>query len=232
MQGVGILSGIPAYRRIARYPRGMAKRTKKRISDQARRVSNSLSKAFQALATSEGLPKSAGTGEPKSDTLLSFDPVTGISDEEYRRLRLWLNELASEGDALAYAAVLQIWLNAHNIEWPKKVFAPGKDLTSRGRGSRLPGKSIDFSKAQRLRSQGKSLPQIARELGLAQNNTKAGRRKAADQLRKRLSRGFLSEALDEEVIERGLRMLGITVPQDFHDFMRREVGPAYDDAVK
>ncbi len=222
MHRVGILSGIPADD-----PDWMAKRKSSvRLTDQARRVSETLSRRFNELANSQALPNSDVASEAAPETLSSLDAVTGIDDEEYRRLRLWLNELASQNDPLAYAALLQIWLNVHNIEWPEKVFAPGKDLTSRGRGSRAKKEKIDYSRARRLKSEGKKWPEIARELRLARSD--AGAKSAGDRLRKLLGRGFLTESLDQDVIEHGLRMLGIPTEQDHQDFMREIVGPAYD----
>jgi hypothetical protein len=209
----------------------------RKLTDQARRVNEALSNCFSELA--------GPGGELRAAPRLTFPTISPLGDTEYSRLRSWLNKLAERKDALAYAALLQIWLNAHNIEWPQSVFAPGKDLTSGGRGSRGKGKlkdtgksfELDHKKVLALKRSGKSYTEIAKELGIAQNRHKKTLRQAGDRIRKAMaSTGYSVGSLDEEVVKQGLLMLDIHPPtqqelQELDDLMREIIGPEYDTAV-
>ena len=199
------------------------------MTDQARRVSEALSKCFSDLATSDGALKTEGR---------SFR-TPGVGEHEFKRLCSWLNRLAKANDAVSYAALLQIWLNSHGIGWPPSVFASGKDLTSGGRGSR--GKSkihtgepfkVDRKRVRDLQNRGMSWPEIAVDLGLAKNKHKKTVRQAGERLRKALRPHLYPVgSLDDDVVALGLVMLGIHTPtddEDYQDYVDRILGPDND----
>jgi hypothetical protein len=208
---VGIVSGIPSAKK-KRYSVRMGKRVPAGMTDQARRVYKALS-ARAKNAGRDGTLKSA----PRYNPNPSVPTGQAITNREFHRLYHWLNELAIENDPLAYAALLQIWLNAHGIEWPAKVFASGSDLASRGRGRKWKNPP-STGKVEALRAKGMSWGQIAVELGIGAPRTNLARRLAGDRLRKMVSKRPSSvESLDEEVTELGLQMLGIMTPQEYRD---------------
>jgi len=240
MRRVGILLGIPQALDSCILEQAILKemedRTDGKLTDQARRVSEALGRCFSKLARADG-------GSKKG----RFLALSTITDEQYDRLYFWLNKLATEQEPLAYAAVLQIWLHAHRIKWPPNVFAPGKDLTSPGRGARGKGKvqrtgkvvKLDYKKIRDLQKSGKSNPEIAVALGIAENQTKQARRRAAERLRKALrGTSYSIGSLDEEMVERGRLMLGIPPPrepseqelQELDDFVKSILGPEYNPA--
>jgi hypothetical protein len=214
------------------------------LGDQARHVSTALKKCQKELAEPDGLPKSADRFDPRppsSGPTFNASRASAVTSGEFHRLKSWLNELADKKEHLAYAALLQIWLDAHEIEWPAKVFAPGNDLASRGRGQprkdvalkTKDGRPVPESDVKKLRARGVSLSDIGAELGFAKSQTPAARRRASDRLRKMLSRAAVSwSALDEVVTELGLKMLGMRTPQEgreiMRDIIRKALGPDYD----
>jgi len=95
VQGVDILSGIPADDpgRTERVHHRMAKRTSSaRLTDQARRVSETLSRRFSELANSDGLPNSVAA-EQASETFLALDAVLALLIAERDRLNRAIDAL-------------------------------------------------------------------------------------------------------------------------------------------
>jgi hypothetical protein len=204
----------------------MGKRTPT-LNDQAKRVSTALSKCLDSLAEQDGSPKSAAPFPNRDDN--AFSPASSFCEQKLYRLSCWLNELAIREEHLAYAALLQVWLHVQDIEWPAKVFAPGKDLASRGRGRRRvprPDPEIFQSRATQ-----KSWTAIAAESEPRKPKAKAARRKAGDKLRKQVSRPPVFAALDDVVLDLGLTMLGVMSSGEKRAIMREVLGPQSDEST-
>ena len=72
-----------------------------------------LQKAWDAYARPTGWPK-------------GFIPAVTFDDtfqESFTRLSMWLNRLRNQ--PLAFSALLQVWLDARNIQYPRRVFKEG-----------------------------------------------------------------------------------------------------------
>jgi hypothetical protein len=182
------------------------------MTDTARRVREALSKHLSTAGRNK-LPKSV------PDMMAN---IPNLDEDRFYRLYHWLKEFTQKEDHLAYAALLQIWLNTCGLKWPKKVFAKGCDLESRGRGA--PRRKDAFvQKVMALRSAGRSdawiAGQLAQEFDQEKPSTKS-RRTLADRLRKVKNVPPSLGGLDEPVLALGLKMLGKLTPEEYDEFLR------------
>jgi hypothetical protein len=166
----------------------MAQREKKRDETVAERIVNELEKLATAASTSISGPPTpplsfnapAPELEPEGTLVLDKMIESGVCPvppAEYLRLRNWLRAAGTADLPGAFSAILQTWLHAHGIDWPRGVFE--QDLLRSGTGMH---KEPEGAAVLRLRQKGWTDKEIAklkyREL-YAQNSAKA-RKKVYD----------------------------------------------------
>jgi hypothetical protein len=112
--------------------------------------------------------------QPKS---LRVPPV--IADGDFLRFRAWLRELDEADQPKCFSALLQIWLDAYGISWPRGVFKEDLAIPGSGVLAGNLGRSAD-----RLKQEGKTWGQIAKTLLRDEElSTPEARVKASDKVR-------------------------------------------------
>ena len=161
-----------------------------------------------------------------------FGTVPLVGDEEYFRFKGWLTELAEFDKPTAFSAVLEVWLDAHGIAWPKGVFTP--DLATFGSG--VPPRGLGPA-ARRLRDQGKTWGKVAQQLLPNKCKTPEGRRKASAKVRLAADahrKGVRRELpIDGTVAALVWKMLAVTperiLEQEYRDMLHELEREAEDD---
>src|SRR5258708_22243829 len=128
----------------------MTKRLKKREITVIDRVQKAMGQLHNAAADSEHRPLEFSLIFTKLKEVRGLPEP--LSANEYLRLRTWL-ETASTGTRPkgrtkaapeAFSALLQVWLRAHGIVWPRGVFC--LDLAAGGSGSHNVGRGDEVKR--------------------------------------------------------------------------------------
>ena len=87
---------------------------------KTRRAAERLKHYLDTASDGKGRPlghDEAWKGDEPRDATFAFAKIPAITDEEFLRLKFWLQEFIDYNDAQAYAALLQVWLSGHGIPW-------------------------------------------------------------------------------------------------------------------
>jgi hypothetical protein len=148
--------------------------------------------------------------------------------QSFDRLAEWLREFQKEAyrrgassirppDPLAFSALLQIWLDAWGIAWPREVFV--QDLASPGRGR--PNKSNLGWKARFLyKPKVFGWKKVARKLIPEEYDANPNR--AANKVRHAFEAEERLSPLESPLRVTGYKMLGRTLPSDMDDPLDEE----------
>jgi hypothetical protein len=154
--------------------------------------------------------------EMESERNLRFPTVRS---DEFFRLKYWLLKFVNDNDVLAYSALLQVWLVAHEIPWPSGLFPNKLDfsLGGPGRPRKNDGVAID---ALGERAEGKRWKEV---VGTSEptrlryeanrHNLKKLEKRQADRVRKAASR--YSPRIDLTLRRLGHLMLRTPLREDY-----------------
>jgi hypothetical protein len=189
----------------------MSKQGTARWDKNSEKIYDTLKTALNKLGQPDGRVKGGKAQRSPSSSKCQFIPASAILDDEFIRLREWLNTLEELGHDTAYSALLQIWLDHHGIHWPGKVFTA--DMAKAGRGRKVTaGDEEKRRHCSELRSEGMDWPAIGEAVfGKATTPTEKARLgiKARDYAKTYNERVERQSPLEPRVSDLGYKMLGL-----------------------
>lgn len=140
-----------------------------------------------------------------------FPMPRAIDDEEFLRLKFWLQYFADNNDSEVYAAFLQVWLASHEIPWPAGLFSSRFDFSLPGPGAPRKNDQLGAA-AKRMRAKGEKWDAVAAKHKPARYQNTSSKKKAADLVRQAAKRS--RPMIDLGLKALGHRMLGTMMPEE------------------
>jgi hypothetical protein len=185
--------------------------------DAATRLKHYLDTASDGSGRPPGHEK-AWKNEPTDG---AFAKVPAITPEEFLRLKFWLQEFIYLDDAESYAALLQVWLSAHGIPWPTRLFSKRLDYSLPGAG-RPPNNSDLGWEAKQSRAEGDKWKDVSKKHAPPRYQIPSVQKKAADRVRRAAER--YNPRIDLALKQLGHEMLGTMMREDGEHLLREIIG--------